>query len=147
MHCEAIPIKTIPNTCKIKKGTSNGGSILMSRIHRAANEQSSLTTALRTTEKGILQLLSHVPTLVVIGKVETGFWGIIAVFLKPVLKNLIRLEKWHKIYKLGCNYRSILVNPTLKLHQGGGKPVHIKMTLFGLYLIRYQPHLSIFESF
>jgi hypothetical protein len=33
------------------------------------------------------------------------------------------------------------------VHQGGGKPVHIKMTLFGLYLIRYQPHLSIFESF
>jgi DNA-directed RNA polymerase beta subunit len=33
------------------------------------------------------------------------------------------------------------------IHQGGGKPVHIKMTLFGLYLIRYQPHLSIFESF
>jgi hypothetical protein len=32
-------------------------------------------------------------------------------------------------------------------HQGGGKPVHIKMTLFGLYLICYQPHLSIFESF
>jgi hypothetical protein len=32
-------------------------------------------------------------------------------------------------------------------HQGGGKPVHIKMTLFGLYLIQYQPHLSIFESF
>jgi hypothetical protein len=31
------------------------------------------------------------------------------------------------------------------VHQGGGKPVHIKMTLFGLYLIRYQPHLSIFE--
>jgi hypothetical protein len=25
--------------------------------------------------------------------------------------------------------------------------VHIKMTLFGLYLIQYQPHLSIFESF
>jgi hypothetical protein len=34
-----------------------------------------------------------------------------------------------------------------KFHQGGIKPVHIKMTLFGLYLIRYQPHLSIFESF
>jgi hypothetical protein len=34
-----------------------------------------------------------------------------------------------------------------KRHQGGRKPVHIKMTLFGLYLIRYQPHLSIFESF
>jgi hypothetical protein len=50
--------------------------------------------------------------------VETGFWGIIAVFLKPVLKNLIRLEKWHKIHKLGCNYRSILVNPTLKLELG-----------------------------
>jgi hypothetical protein len=33
------------------------------------------------------------------------------------------------------------------LHQGGRKPVHIKMTLFGLYLIRYQPHLSVFESF
>jgi hypothetical protein len=33
------------------------------------------------------------------------------------------------------------------LHQGGRKPVHIKMTLFGLYLICYQPHLSIFESF
>jgi hypothetical protein len=33
------------------------------------------------------------------------------------------------------------------LHQGGRKPWHIKMTLFGLYLIRYQPHLSIFESF
>jgi hypothetical protein len=32
-------------------------------------------------------------------------------------------------------------------HQGGRKPVHIKMTLFGLYLIQYQPHLSIFESF
>jgi hypothetical protein len=25
--------------------------------------------------------------------------------------------------------------------------VLIKMTLFGLYLIRYQPYLSIFESF
>jgi hypothetical protein len=35
----------------------------------------------------------------------------------------------------------------MKPHQGGGKPVHIKMTLFGLYLICYQPHLSIFESF
>jgi hypothetical protein len=33
------------------------------------------------------------------------------------------------------------------LHQGGGKPGHIKMTLFGLYLIHHQPHLSIFESF
>jgi hypothetical protein len=32
-------------------------------------------------------------------------------------------------------------------HQGGGKPWHIKMTLFGLYLISYQPHLSFFESF
>jgi hypothetical protein len=32
-------------------------------------------------------------------------------------------------------------------HQGGRKHVHIKMTLFGLYLIQYQPHLSIFESF
>jgi hypothetical protein len=32
-------------------------------------------------------------------------------------------------------------------HQGGGKPLHIKMTLFGLHLIQYQPHLSIFESF
>jgi hypothetical protein len=32
-------------------------------------------------------------------------------------------------------------------HQGGGKPVLIKMTLFGLYLICYQPYLSIFESF
>jgi hypothetical protein len=34
-----------------------------------------------------------------------------------------------------------------RMHQGGGKTWHIKMTLFGLYLIRYQPHLSIFESF
>ncbi len=33
------------------------------------------------------------------------------------------------------------------LHQGGGKPGHIKMTSFGLYLIHHQPHLSIFESF
>jgi hypothetical protein len=39
--------------------------------------------------------------------------GIIAVFLKLPLKNLIRLEKWHKIHKLGCNYGSILINPTL----------------------------------
>jgi hypothetical protein len=31
-------------------------------------------------------------------------------------------------------------------HQGGGKPVLIKMTLFGLYLICYQPYLSILES-
>jgi hypothetical protein len=29
----------------------------------------------------------------------------------------------------------------------GGKPVLIKMTLFGLYLIHYQPYLSILESF
>jgi hypothetical protein len=35
----------------------------------------------------------------------------------------------------------------LHIHQGGGKPWHIKMTLFGLYLISYQPHLSFFESF
>jgi hypothetical protein len=41
--------------------------------------------------------------------------------------------------KFGCQ--------TKQKHQGGGKPVHIKMTLFGLYLICYQPHLSIFESF
>jgi hypothetical protein len=34
-----------------------------------------------------------------------------------------------------------------RLHQGGRKPVLIKMTLFGLYLIRYQPYLSILESF
>jgi hypothetical protein len=33
------------------------------------------------------------------------------------------------------------------LHKGGGKPVLIKMTLFGLYLIRYQPYLSILKSF
>jgi hypothetical protein len=33
------------------------------------------------------------------------------------------------------------------LHQGGRKPWHIKITLFGLYLINHQPHLSIFESF
>jgi hypothetical protein len=52
------------------------------------------------------------------GKVETCFWGIIAVFLKLPLKNLIRLEKWHKIHKLGCNYGSILTNPTLKLERG-----------------------------
>jgi hypothetical protein len=32
-------------------------------------------------------------------------------------------------------------------HQGGGKPVLIKMTLFGLYLIHYQPYLSILKSF
>jgi hypothetical protein len=34
-----------------------------------------------------------------------------------------------------------------RMHQGGRKTWHIEMTLFGLYLIRYQPHLSIFESF
>jgi hypothetical protein len=34
-----------------------------------------------------------------------------------------------------------------KHHQGGRKPWLIKMTLFGLYLISYQPHLSFFESF
>jgi hypothetical protein len=33
------------------------------------------------------------------------------------------------------------------LHQGGRKPVHIKMTMFGLYLIRYQPHLTILSHF
>jgi hypothetical protein len=33
------------------------------------------------------------------------------------------------------------------VHQGGRKPLQIKMTLFGLHLIQYQPHLSIFESF
>jgi hypothetical protein len=32
-------------------------------------------------------------------------------------------------------------------YQGGRKPGHIKMTLFGLYFICHQPHLSIFESF
>jgi hypothetical protein len=32
-------------------------------------------------------------------------------------------------------------------HQGGRKPWLIKRTLFGLYLIRYQPYLSILESF
>jgi hypothetical protein len=39
------------------------------------------------------------------------------------------------------------LNNSSTIHQGGGKPVLIKMTLFGLYLIRYQPYLSIFESF
>jgi hypothetical protein len=31
-------------------------------------------------------------------------------------------------------------------HQGGGTPLQIKKTLFGLYLIQYQLYLSIFES-
>jgi hypothetical protein len=35
----------------------------------------------------------------------------------------------------------------LREHQGGGKPVLIKRTLFGLYLICYQQYLSILESF
>jgi hypothetical protein len=38
--------------------------------------------------------------------------------LKLPLKNLIRLEKWHKIHKLGHNYGSILLNPTLKVELG-----------------------------
>jgi hypothetical protein len=39
------------------------------------------------------------------------------------------------------------VDWNLSMHQGGRKPWHIKMTLFGLYLISFQPHLSFFESF
>jgi hypothetical protein len=37
------------------------------------------------------------------------------------------------------------LSKSVLFHQGGRKLVHIKMTLFGLYLIHYQPHLSIFE--
>jgi hypothetical protein len=61
-----------------------------------------------------------------------------------------RIRSW--VYRLNCwticrecDCRKHVC--TGRRHQGGGKPVHIKMTLFGLYLIRYQPHLSIFESF
>jgi hypothetical protein len=36
---------------------------------------------------------------------------------------------------------------SFKVHQGGGKPWHIKMTLFELYLISYQPYLSFLVSF
>jgi hypothetical protein len=46
-----------------------------------------------------------------------------------------------------CSSTTETVSKVRTEHQGGGKPVHIKMTLFGLYLIHYQPHLSIFESF
>jgi hypothetical protein len=42
---------------------------------------------------------------------------------------------------------AFIVHLPHKQHQGGRKPVLIKMTLFGLYLICYQPYLSILESF
>jgi hypothetical protein len=68
----------------------------------------------------------------------------------PFLLQALSLAMVHFYYPLSI----VLVPPgvpcvccSVCLHQGGGKPVHIKMTLFGLYLIRYQPHLSIFESF
>jgi len=51
------------------------------------------------------------------------------------------------VYLLGFRFCTAFNLWIHSKHQGGGKPVHIKMTLFGLYLIRYQPHLSIFESF
>jgi hypothetical protein len=56
----------------------------------------------------------------------------------PALESGLAIQKF--VIAFVCRFQVIL-------HQGGRKPVHIKMTLFGLYLIHYQPHLSIFESF
>jgi hypothetical protein len=59
---------------------------------------------------------------------EEGMWPIYA------LSRLLAIFSLH-ILSLGL------------ITSGRQKTCYIKMTLFGLYLICYQPHLSIFESF